>query len=53
MELKDEFDFSDDVDAIISIGCFQEQSELLNCKLIVFEGDFYTYLSGFVGRDIK
>ena len=23
------------------------------CKFIAFEGDFYAYISGFVGRDIK
>ena len=53
MELKDELDFCDDIDTIFSVGCIQEQPEFLNCRLIVFEGDFYTFLSGFVGRDIK
>ena len=53
MELENELGFCDDIDAIFSMGCVQEQSEFLNCKFIVFEGDFYTYLSGFVGRDMK
>ena len=53
MELKEELDFCDDIDVICSMDCVQEQSEFLNCRFIVFEVDFYTYLSGFVGRDIK
>ena len=53
MELKDYLDFCDDIDAVFSMGCVQEQSQFLNCKFIVFEGDFYAYLSSFVGRDIK
>ena len=32
---------------------FRINQSSLTCKFIAFEGDFYTYLSGFVGRDIK
>ena len=32
---------------------FRNNQSSLPCKFIVFEGDFYTYLSGFVGTDIK
>ena len=32
---------------------FRSNQSTLPCKCIGFEGDFYTYLSGFVGRDIK
>ena len=32
---------------------FRNNQSSLPCKFIVFEVDFYTYLSGFVGRDIK
>ena len=32
---------------------FRNNQSSLPCKFIAFEGDFYTYLSGFVGRDIK
>ena len=32
---------------------FRNNQNSLPCKFIVFEGDFYTYLSGSAGRDIK
>ena len=32
---------------------FRNNRSSLPCKFIVFEGDFYTYLSGFAARDIK
>ena len=41
------------MDVIFSMGCVQEQWSSLPCKFIVFEGDFYAYLSSFVARDIK
>ena len=50
--LKDEFDLRDENDVIFLIGCIQEKLEFF-INYIVFEGDFYTYLSDFVGRDIK
>ena len=31
---------------------FRNNQSSLPCKFIVFEVDFYTYLSDFVGRDI-
>ena len=33
------------------MGFVQEQLELFTCEFIMFEGDFYTFLSGFVGRN--
>ena len=32
---------------------FRNKQSSLPCKFIVFEGDSYINLSGFVGRDIK
>ena len=32
---------------------FRDNQNSLPGKFVVFEGDFYTYLSGFAGRDIK
>ena len=32
---------------------FRNNQSSLPCKFIVFEGNFYTYISGFAGRDIK
>ena len=52
--LKEEPDFCDEIDVIISVGCIQYSNQSsLCCKYIVFEGDYYTYLSGFAARDIK
>ena len=33
--------------------CSETIGVLLPCKFIVFEGNFYTYLSGFAARDMK
>ena len=51
--LKDELDFCDEIDVILSRVVFRSNQSYLACKYIVFEEDRYTYLSGFAGRDIK
>ena len=51
--LKDELDFCDEIDVILSMVVFRSNQSYLTCKYIVFEEDYYTYLSGFAGRDIK
>ena len=32
---------------------FRNNQSSLSCKFIAFEGEFYTYVSGFATRDIK
>ena len=53
IQLKDKLNFCDKNDVIFLMGCVQEQSASLFGKFVLFEGEFYTYASGFVARDIK